>query len=212
MDAPRVLPRILPRVLPRVLLQGAYGCCLLSGLSGSGKTTLGRAWAEQQGWIFIDGDWFFHRNSAGTVADPVAGAKPRVRLSDGSTVSHWDTPEAIDWDALNQRVAVSLQSNHVVLVTFMPRLDLLTFPVTLHLHLSMGDHELERCIQARRASKPLDTAAKAARDELVVRELVYPEYLRNCQQPVNDVIMVYYDDGRRKSVGTLLDELSRYVN
>ena len=175
-----------------------YSCIVLSGLSGSGKTTLGLAYAKKWDYTFIDGDSFFKKE------------KPKVVLSNNILASNWDDEEAIDWDVLNKSVREQLKHNHVVLATFMPRIDLFTFRVFKHIRLSMGYDEEEKCILARRKSKHLNTREKIMRDELMVREYVYPKYLKMLKYPTDGVIEVF-DGDRRKSVERLVEILDKYL-
>ena len=171
-----------------------YRCIVLSGLSGSGKSTLAQHFCSKFDWTFIEGDRFFLKN------------KPKVELSDGQSVSNWDTTEAIDWDSLNVEVTKQLKNNNVILATFLPRLDLFTFPVFRHIQLNTGTNPIEKCITARRVSKRLNTEAKQNRDELMVREYVYPEYIKTCSIQTDAVIQVYKDEERR-NIGELTEEL-----
>lgn len=160
---------------------------ILSGLSGSGKTTLGKYFADShENWKFIDGDWFFLR------------VKPKILLSNGESVSNWDNPEAIDWDKLNEQVNIELGTSNVILGTFMPILDKYTFPIYKHIRLNMGESDqlINRCIQARIISKKLNTPEKCKRDEMMVKEIVYPVYENNKQWHTDKILMVYNDNKR----------------
>ena len=167
---------------------------ILSGLSGSGKTTLGNYFVNlYNDWTFIDGDWFFLRD------------KPKVLLSNGDIVPNWDSPDAIDWDLLNDRVNRELVHYNIILATFLPIMDKFTFPIYKHIRLSMGSDEqlIKRCIQARKASKKFNTPEKIKRDELMVREVVYPIYLSNEHWHTDNIFMVYDDEGNRVPLGEL---------
>jgi hypothetical protein len=166
-----------------------YECVVLSGLSGSGKTTVGSMFCAETGWIFIDGDWFFRDE------------KPKVMLTSGEIVSNWDSPEAVNWKDLNESVKQSLTKNNVILAFFMPLMDRLTFPIHKHVMLSMGRDELNLCIGARIRSKNIVTEERAAKDDRVVRELVYPMYKA---LPVPKDIVVVIVDGKRRSKENIL--------
>jgi uridine kinase len=139
-------------------------CVVLSGLSGSGKSTIGKMFAEKHNYEYVDGDWFFHK------------VKPQVTLSSGEVVSNWDCPEAVDWEALNDYVNQRLFVRNVILVTFIPLIERYRFHVSKHITLSMGEKELDICIQARKVSKNMKTEDRIRKDELVVKEYVYPFY------------------------------------
>lgn len=172
-------------------------CIVLSGLSGAGKTTLGMAYAKRYGYDFVDGDSFFLTQ------------KPKVRLSDGSLASNWDDVKSIDWESLNRTVIEKLNHTNVILVTFMPRIDLFEFPVYRHIRLFVGNNQLEKCIEARRVSKKL-TNERIARDEMMVREYVYPEYLRMSHYPCDGILLTYNGD-IRKTLEQLLIELHNMI-
>jgi len=76
----------------------------ISGISGAGKSTLGKLIADRLNGIYIDQDWFFKKS------------KPQVTLSDGSITSNWDTPEAIDLEAMNQKIKYEISKHNIVVV------------------------------------------------------------------------------------------------
>lgn len=172
---------------------------LLSGLSGCGKTTIGPALAAAlPNYVFVEGDTFYRE------------AKPTVVLSNGARVLDWDSAEAIDWDKLNAEVETCLRAANVVLVTFLPRLDLMSFAVALHLRLAYADagrqDDIACCVAARRASKRFNSPAKQERDELMVHEVVYPTYERAVKAYPADVVILTYEDGKRRPVQDVTDE------
>ena len=195
-----------------------HQCIIISGLSGSGKTTVGKAFCQsreanhdiicrqrqicqQYNWTFIDGDWFY------------LAKKPQVQLSNGEMVSNWDAPESINWEALNQKVKKELNENNVLIATFLPIIEKYEFPVYKHIRLSMGNKQesINRCIAARIISKKIVTIEKVQRDELIVKELVYPVYERMMQEPVNDVVMVHDQENKRKDVNDLVSTITKMI-
>ena len=183
---------------------GRHECILISGLSGCGKTTVGRKLAAiLPNAIFIDGDQFYLKE------------KPKVILSDGSAVSNWDCAEAIDWGALNAGARAALEDSDIVLATFLPLVDRLKFPITCHVRLLTAptglppQTEIQRCLAARAAAKGFETEQKRARDELVVREVVYPAHVAVREMhPADLVVNTYGADGARRPVGVIAAALS----
>lgn len=174
-------------------------CLLLSGLSGSGKSTFGSWLANKWSWEFIDGDKF------GLLE------KPKVTLSTGEVVNHWDHETAIDWERWNLEVSEKLKITNVILVTFIPKLEKFTFTIWKHIALLMGIGEEDQCIANRIISKCLDTNEKRKRGEIYVREIAYPEYLRNSAQIKNGIIVVYNDNRTRKPLYEVEAELIKLL-
>lgn len=188
-------------------------CVVLTGVSGTGKSCLGPAVAELLAsalgvpYRFVEGDDYYLKT------------KPRVTLSDGQTVSNWDGAEALDWVRLSADVCAATAAGcGVLLSTFLPRTDLMKFEVGAVIELTFvgpcGQPEpcvpeaacaqclgavRDRCVQARRESK--GWAAKpseAARDELMVREVVLPAFAAaRAAAPLSASIGVFGRDGRR---------------
>ncbi|CAK7994910.1 Hypothetical protein POVR1_LOCUS428 [uncultured virus] len=170
-----------------------HRCILISGLSGSGKTTVGKL---LEGWTFIDGDDFFLPH------------KPKVKLSNGETVSNWDCPEAIDWKELNITVKQKLLEGNVVFVTFLPMIEKYEFVVDYHVRLYMGEGLVEKCLAARIASKNIKSQTRIQRDQLVVQEYVIPMYMKMSERDVDASINVY-DGSIRKNPSDLAKEITR---
>lgn len=187
-----------------------HKCILISGISGCGKTTVGQNLATiLPNTVFIDGDQFYLKE------------KPKVTLSDGTTASNWDCAEAIDWGGLNAGVRAALEASDVVLATFLPLVDRFAFPVTCHARLLTvpaapsspepltTSLEIQRCLAARAASKGFASERESARDELMVREVVYPVHVAvRGRHPANLVVNTYGDDGARRPVGDIVTALS----
>jgi len=175
-----------------------FKCVVLSGLSGSGKTTIGTLFCQRnKGWEFVDGDWFF-------LAD-----KPKVLLSNGDMVSNWDDQRAVDWDALNKFVIEKLHHTNVMLVTFLPLISKFTFPVALHVTLSMGANELRLCIEARRVSKKKTDPVAILRDELMVKEYVYPAF--KSLPPSDKLLLVIGAGGVRRTKEDITTDLEALI-
>ena len=172
-------------------------CLILSGISGAGKTTVGKKLSQQSGWHFVDGDDFFLEN------------KPKYTLSDGSVCTNWDCPQAIDWTKLNTHICSLLTYTSVILVTFLPLINYFKFPIHNHIMLNTGTYPeivIERAIENRIISKRLTDAVKIRKDRLIVRELVYPQYLDIAKD--NCIIYdVYNSDGNRKTIDAIVKEL-----
>ena len=117
-------------------------------------------------------------------------------------------PRAINWAQLNETVTSELENWNVLLVTFMPLFDRFTFPVYKHIGLSMGPNELELCIKARRISKKITTQDRIIRDELMVREVVYPFYL---SLPKPDHIITVVKGNQRLDKQIILEKLERLI-
>ena len=121
-------------------------------------------------------------------------------------------PRAINWAQLNETVTSELENYNVLLVTFMPLFDKFTFPVGTqgykHIGLSMGPNDLEMCIKARRVSKKITTQDRMIRDELMVREVVYPFYL---SLPKPDDIITVVKGNQRLDKQIILEKLERLI-
>jgi hypothetical protein len=135
---------------------------------------------------FIDGDQFFLK------------IKPKVTLSNGEEASNWDTPDAVDWDRLNETVKEELSKGDVVLVTFLPMIERYEFIVDHHVRLTMGLEYTEKCIDARIISKKIPItqgdgvkASRMERDELMVKEFVIPLYEQMLKREADATICVY---------------------
>jgi hypothetical protein len=61
-------------------------------------------------------------------------------------------------------------------------------------------------------SKKITTVERAKKDELMVQEIVYPRYQQTCiSDPANNIIGVYDDHGRRRSVDSLVRQLELLI-
>ena len=179
---------------------GTNRCILLSGLSGCGKSTVGTALAAAlPNCVFVEGDFFYLET------------KPLVILSTGEELKNWDSADAIDWHALNTEVGKRLEVADVVLATFLPRLDLIKFPVSLHVRLAYADagrqDDITCCLSARITSKKFTEQAKQERDELMVREVVYPTYEKMVQMFEADFVVLTYTAGNRRPMQDVVDDV-----
>jgi len=183
-------------------------CILVSGLSGTGKTTLAQYYSIKHGYVFVDGDSFYLKD------------KPQVTLSDGTAASNWDTADAIDWDSLNMYVKGQLKTNIVVLATFMPRIDMFEFAIFIHISLSFSDlntriynaeDATRKCIAARIASKGYNTNRAQVRNEMMVREYVYPEYVYTTSVYKPNAILYVYRGDQRRTLVDLAQEFQEIV-
>lgn len=184
-------------------METKFRCYLISGISGTGKSTIGKLVAEKLGFEFfefVEGDDYYLKE------------KPKVALSNGKTVANWDCVEAIDWDRLNNNIKELLKTKSVILVTFLPQLDLFTFPVWRHIRFEFAfsvDSEdiIEWCIEARKKSKKFISEKQEKLDEMMVREVVYPFYQKINYSP-NYIVFVYENNKRR----TLEDITSQVIS
>jgi len=182
----------------------AHACYIISGLSGAGKSTTGRALAEEiPGLVFVEGDAYYRED------------KPFVALSDGARVKNWDSEDAIDWPRLRRDVASLLARSDVVLVTFLPRLDLLGVPITRHVRLAYSAETADReidiqlCALSRRATKGHRTPEAQERDLRCVREVVYPAYERARRLYPGDATVLTHAGVERRPPGEVLAEVRR---
>jgi hypothetical protein len=178
---------------------GQHRCYVISGISGGGKTTVGSELGKLPGVCFIDGDRFFLLR------------KPQIALRDGTMVTNWDSENSINWNDLNGEVSAALANSDVVLATFLPIAQRFEFPVTKHLRISIGDSEpieIDRCIKARKRSKGFTDPKRAARDILMVKDVVYPMHMRMvCEQAADHVVEAYKRDGDRRPVEEVVEEI-----
>lgn len=170
----------------------------LIGISGTGKTTLGKALAARLKYTYIDLDSFYKKE------------KPRTRLSDGKFVSNWDTLKALDLDALREKLKKT--PGGIILGGFvlkdkifekLPRMTILLAPVSkneirgtskdqLLATFSRGDLKeqiIKRTIASRQAAKGV-----SSKDALVVREIVYPYFLKTLTKTKIDRVLPVYDE------------------
>lgn len=180
----------------------------LFGISGSGKTTLGQILATRLGYHFVDLDWFYKEN------------KPSVRLSNGKIKANWDDLSAIDLEAFRRRLQ-SLKGG-VVVVGFALRDELFDRKPRLVIHLQTGrtpEVIISRAIEARKKSKGF-TGDKAKDDELMVREYVYPFFIKNLDDiTVNANLDVFENESvamkpggmQRRSLEDLINTLMDYI-
>lgn len=169
---------------------------IIHGLSGSGKTTLANYASKFLDAEVIDQDSFYLKN------------KPTVTLSNGMTVKNWDCLEAIDWHSLEEKVMSSIERTNVILVGFCLRTDKIkrivdraNFCVEL-VYGSIDSNNKELCKKSRMAAKNID----AARDSIIVDEIVWPFYQETRKKIKVDVVVTVYKDGMRKSLFDLFNE------
>ena len=160
---------------------------------------------------FVDQDDFYFES------------KPKVRLSNGMNVSNWDVENSLNLFALRQRLLQLLENVDVVLSAFAPldnwlgtrELEWKGHTID-HIHLSMAEPGksymeyskliIKRCIEARIASKRLTTPKQKEKDELMVREIVYPAYRENFGfYSIDYTINVFDDEGKRRPVEKLIE-------
>ncbi len=135
---------------------------VITGISGSGKTTIGKELAKYLNLNFLDLDSFY-------LID-----KPLITLSNGMKVKNWDCLESLDIEAVKLAVKEKALQG-LVFVGFAICDELLPIKPDYHIHLSTGktkEEIINKCIDSRKKSKPF----KDNRDELVVKEIVYPFY------------------------------------
>lgn len=177
-----------------------YKVCMISGLSGTGKTTIGKAFVENKtksevfDWIFVDQDSYYKQ------------PKPEIILSSGIKAKNWDCLDAIDWDRLNIDINNYLNRKNVMLVGFALITEKLNFPIHKHIHLVYGTNDdIKICCENRRKSKNLTCVEQMIKDEMMVKEIVFPFYaltLKNSK--ITDYIPVYTDNNRRVNLQILI--------
>jgi hypothetical protein len=189
---------------------------IISGISGSGKTTVGRAVAERLGYAFVDQDSFYRDD------------KPRFTLPDGHTASNWDCAEALDLVGLRRKLVNLLRTQNVVFTAFAPvdewigtnKIRDLGHTVK-HIHLATtgpgtnvskySELAIKRCIDARIVSKNLITREQKAKDDYMVRNVVYPAYLENQKNYYPDCVVDAFDgNGRRHPLYTLTTAIAQF--
>ena len=180
--------------------------CALTGMSGCGKTTIAKEITRRNpAWTWIDQDWFYFDQ------------KPQVTLSSGDRVSNWDCVEAIDWKRFNAAVKEAAAKGDVLVVGFAQWKSHLEFEIHRHVHLVYGgndEKEIKRCAETRRKSKEFTDPVKIRRDELMVREIVYPFYLHTLREmPIDNKCLQVFaagDGHERIDLDELVAEVSRF--
>jgi shikimate kinase len=176
----------------------------LVGISGSGKTTIGRFVANRLNYIYVDLDDFYKRD------------KPKITLSNGITVSNWDTLDALDLSAFRQTLASLVREKRNIIVGGFALSDDVfeQLKPTATILLSVGNTDSEiisRTIEARRRSKGF-AGHKAIQDELMVKEVVYP-YFKNVLQNTNVTgILKIYEQEQRRNLEELANTLIEFIN
>lgn len=179
----------------------------LIGISGTGKTTLGKQLAEKLNYTYVDLDDFYRKE------------KPKIRLSTGEIVRNWDTLKALDLEKFREHLRST--SGGIIVGGFAlkdsvfeksPRMTILLAPLSdketqkdlsAFSESEIQEEVIQRTIKARQQAKGV-----SSRDELMVREVVYPYFLRMLKKVKIDHILPVYDRfGNRLPVLTLVSEL-----
>lgn len=165
----------------------------ITGVSGSGKTTVGKRLAEILDYQFIDLDEFFLPN------------KPKIILSNGKERSNWDSLQSIDISAFQNKIK---QYKKVIVVGF-ALIDRI-FPIkpkcTIWLKTGINKEVvIERCIENRIKSKKIDNKEKQEEDELMVREVVYPNFLLYLSLTTISIIISVYENDKRIPIKNLVE-------
>lgn len=171
----------------------------LVGISGTGKTTLGKILAKELNYDYIDLDDFYFPN------------KPKVRLSDNSVVNNWDTLESINLKEFREKVLES--PRNLVIGGFALVDQILPIKPIFTICLEAGHTETEiinRTINARKSSKGF-TDEKAKRDELMVREVVYPYYKGMLNLTTVSAYLCTYDSEKKIPIENLIQLLLNYI-
>jgi adenylate kinase family enzyme len=159
----------------------------ISGPSGVGKTAASKFLEDNTGVFVIHQDSYFLPNAQ----------KPIVRLSDGREVKNWDTPFALDIEKFNNDIIKArFSQTRVIVEGFCLRPDIMKVVPDVHIHLSYIGSEMkedicknplliiQRMTESRKISKP-----DIKGDELMIKEIIVPFYLRTVEISKFDYIV-----------------------
>lgn len=179
----------------------------LIGISGSGKSTIGKLVTQKlndegDDFIFIEMDDYYK-----------ADITEHITLSNGDVVKNRDCYEAFDMNKLHNDILAHLTSRKsVVLAGFLSLNELVTpqncCDIIIHLRTGREPREIiKRCIDARKLAKPLDKV----RDEMVVREIVYPFFSKMIEDSRVHHDISVYNRGLRLDRDSLVDIVVLFV-
>ena len=134
---------------------------LVSGLSGSGKKKLASSIAKWFGLELINIDKF------------CKDAGPSVELSNGITVTDWDSIDTYNWDEINKVVTAS---NGCVVCGAYFTTDVITFKPHYHLHVKIAKKKLIEVREAYLKDKP-NCQQILANINAIVNQFTYPHYI-----------------------------------
>ena len=182
----------------------------ITGISGSGKTTLGKILAKELNYTYIELDDYYLPN------------KPKINMP-GTSIhnkKNWDTLEAIDIVTL-QRMLIATEGNIILSGFALPdkifpspvgpglKPDKPTFTICLEAG-KTSEEIILKTIEARKKSK-LFTGEEAKRDEMMVREIVYPYYLRMLQETTINAYLCTYENNERISIDKLIQIILSFI-
>jgi thymidylate kinase len=169
----------------------------ISGISGSGKSTIASILAIILGGIHIDMDSYYKKN------------KPPFKLSNGLSVSNWDSLESIDLEQMNKDLRIP---GLVILSGFALSDDVFEDDnkPDVHIHLVISK---ELSLQTRAAIKNFEDIEKA-NQILVFNELLYPFYQLTLSKSIINININVESDIQthtRRTPNDLLDEIVEYL-
>lgn len=187
----------------------------INGITSTGKTTIGKLLVVQQqlkNSFLIDQDSFYKHN------------KPLITLTDSEnqkfTTSNWDCDEAIDFTSLNITIKCKLaQYDYVIVTGFALKSNLITIIPDFSFLLTHSNNSIEltadfiqqNIIETRRQSKGFK-GLKADRDEIMVKNVIWPYYLETLTNLYNYHIIAVYRDNKRIDKTIILKQILDIVS
>ena len=173
-------------------------CILISGLLGSHAVEIADIVADRMdNTVVVSGGGF--------LISKAPMPFPTAILSTGEQVQNSFCAAAISWNKLNKHVTTTLRRHNVVLVAY-PREDLMTFHIDAHIRITLGltpEDEIQRLLVIRRQLCAFKTAHEITRDEMKVREVIYPEYLETVQHFHGTVALCI----EKRPISEIVDEI-----
>ena len=171
---------------------------LLSGFSGSGKTVLGKSLSKDFKIDFINLNDYYKEDW-----DEV------VEIEENKIVD-WDSPDAVDWDKLNEYVSKKKNKGLIISGFSFPQ-NKLSFKSDFHIHLKISKDDLIKNRNEYVAEKE-DSKVSQLDDEMarrILNKISYPHYMKSLEDSyINKFISVKSgQESLKETYSTMFDYL-----
>ncbi len=176
----------------------------IHGISSVGKSTVGSELRKYlNNAILIDQDTFYKIN------------KPYVLLGN-QNVPNWDCVEAIDFTSFNNAILdLKNNYNYVIVTGFALREKEMKIKPDINILLDFGLSEqnaINTIISGRIVSKNIKTIEKKYKDEMMVKNIVWPYYQETLTKIGNYHRIVVYEHNQRLSIDSILHHIINILN